>query len=81
MKKALRLTESRRHIAALAAVRKCCALADGLVQGDGVRPRDHGFGTVAKSAVPVIAFHWPVSEVGATAPLASTGWTSNFIEP
>jgi hypothetical protein len=38
-----------------------------------VRARDHGFGTFEKSAVPVIAFHWPVSGVVATAPLASLG--------
>jgi hypothetical protein len=45
--------------------------AEGLCRGRSVR--DHGLGTVEKSAVPVITFHWPVSGVEATAPLASMG--------
>jgi len=40
-----------------------------------------GLGTVVGSAVPVIAFHAPVSGVSATAPLASCLKTSSFMEP
>ena len=47
----------------------------------GCRAPHLGVGTVAKSAVPVIAFHWPVSGLVATSPLASCAKTSSFIEP
>ena len=52
---------------------KCWRISHPRKVGGASAVRDHGVGTVEKSAVPVIAFHWPVSGSLATSPLASWG--------